>query len=443
MKKAVIVGPFGGESENSWDHGVHTTVRQMFLHCGMVVDYIAVEYDENGSSKWSDGKVYIGGNPNKDFQIKLDYPNECLTSISGYYNVFMGRIYICSMSARTRMQHHCVTLDEAIRLASVFVLKRLSRDYAATDDIVVNFISKMDDPLIKLDYPDEFLTSVTGYYDSINEMNDYSFTSLTFQSNSRASRRPLLVRSYNRDEDQWDDGFYTTIRQLVISSGSIVNSICIEYDENGQSIWSSKHGRSVGDKTYTIKLDIPDEFLISISGSYSSANSSSTIIESLTFQSNKKIYGPFGTGSGNKEFSLSSISYGKIIGFHGTCSDYLHSIGVYLKPIPMSYQLETCKPCGGQDGNVWDDGFHTTIRQLIVGVGSIVHSLQVEYDKHGRSMWCGRRGYSIGGNKYMIEPTTSKQASPIQSGKEQCKLNMMYSLLTRHGAWFQGQLTRM
>ncbi|XP_037497919.1 mannose/glucose-specific lectin [Jatropha curcas] len=115
----------------------------------------------------------------------------------------------------------------------------------------------------------------------------------------------------------------------------------------------------------------------------------------------------FGTGSGNKEFSLlvniNIISYGKIIGFHGTCSDYLHSIGVYLKPIPMSYQLETCKPCGGQDGNVWDDGFHTTIRQLIVGVGSIVDSLQVEYDKHGRSMWCERRGYSIGGNKYMVK----------------------------------------
>ncbi|KDP31690.1 hypothetical protein JCGZ_15015 [Jatropha curcas] len=299
---------------------------------------------------------------------------------------------------------------------------------------------------IKLDYPDEFLTSVTGYYDSINEMNDYSFTSLTFQSNRRTygpfgrefGKRfsfpsfdgkilgfhgrssgylyalgahihpisdPTPSKSFGpfggRDGDQWDDGFYTTIRQLVISSGSIVNSICIEYDKNGQSIWSSKHGRSVGDKTYTIKLDIPNEFLISISGSYSSANSSSTIIESLTFQSNKKIYGPFGTGSGNKEFSLSSISYGKIIGFHGTCSDYLHSIGVYLKPIPMSYQVETCKPCGGQDGDVWDDGFHTTIRQLIVGVGSIVESLQVEYDKHGRSIWCKRCGYSIGGNKYM------------------------------------------
>lgn len=90
-----------------------------------------------------------------------------------------------------------------------------------------------------------------------------------------------------------------------------------------------------------VKLDVPGEILLSVSGYYGSVCGSPVIIRSLTFQSNRSKYGPFGTEDGTP-FSL-PVSSGKIIGFHGRSGSYLNSIGFYLKqvhvpiPNPSSY----------------------------------------------------------------------------------------------------------
>lgn len=47
----------------------------------------------------------------------------------------------------------------------------------------------------------------------------------------------------------WDDGVYSTVRQLVIAHGSGIDSIQIEYDNKGTSFWSVKHGGNGGWKT--------------------------------------------------------------------------------------------------------------------------------------------------------------------------------------------------
>lgn len=47
----------------------------------------------------------------------------------------------------------------------------------------------------------------------------------------------------------WDDGVYSTIRQLEIAHGTGVDSLKVEYDKNGTSVWSEKHGGSGGAKT--------------------------------------------------------------------------------------------------------------------------------------------------------------------------------------------------
>ncbi|XP_058001521.1 mannose/glucose-specific lectin isoform X2 [Hevea brasiliensis] len=507
------IGPFGGNTGISWDDGVYTTIRRIIVASESIINSILIEYDKDGSLVSS--SRHGGNNGGNTNVVELDYPDEYVTSISGYHGANSSPIVVQSLNVHTNRRvygpfgvekgkyfsfpptegkiigfhgkcgahlysiggHLEPTSDlymvktvgpfgagnalswddeihsaiKQIRIVHGNFVSSISTEYYNDGGSLVwstlhggDYESKID--TIKLDFPDEFLTSVTGYYDSVNEMNDYAFTSLTFQSNRRTygpfgqqfgtyicfpSFDGKILGFHGRSSgylyaigahvepisypkpsefigpfggqggDPWDDGMHTTIRQLVISCGSMVNYVCIDYDKNGHSLWSSKHGQSVGDKTYSIKLDYPEEFLISLSGSYST-NASSTIIQSLSFQSNKKTYGPFGSGKGNHEFSLSSIAYGKIIGFHGTCGDYLHSIGVYLKPIPMSYQYQTCEQCGGQ-GQHWDDGIHTTIRQLIIGAGSIVDSLHVEYDKHGRSLWSQKRGSSNGGSKYMVK----------------------------------------
>jgi hypothetical protein len=80
-----------------------------------------------------------------------------------------------------------------------------------------------------------------------------------------------------------------------------------------------------------VKLDFPDEVLVSVSGHYGSVCGTPVIIRSLTFQSNSSTYGPFGTEDGTP-FSL-PVSSGKIIGFHGRSGSYLNSIGFYLKQV--------------------------------------------------------------------------------------------------------------
>ncbi|KAK2386738.1 Mannose-binding lectin superfamily protein [Trifolium repens] len=131
----------------------------------------------------------------------------------------------------------------------------------------------------------------------------------------------------------WDDGVYSTIRQLVIVHGEGIDSIQIEYDKEGDSVWSLKHGGSGGHKIDKIKLDYPNEFLTSIDGYYGSLNQWGPIfIRSLSFETNKKLYGPFGVEQGTY-FTL-PVTGANIVGFHGRYGWHIDAIGVHLR----SYQ---------------------------------------------------------------------------------------------------------
>lgn len=81
-----------------------------------------------------------------------------------------------------------------------------------------------------------------------------------------------------------------------------------------------------------VKLDYPNEFLTKIHGCYGSLNQwGPNLVRSLSFESNKKTYGPFGVDQGTC-FSV-PLTGAKIVGFHGRCGWYLDAIGVYLKSL--------------------------------------------------------------------------------------------------------------
>lgn len=44
----------------------------------------------------------------------------------------------------------------------------------------------------------------------------------------------------------WDDGVFTGIKQIILTKTDAICCIEIEYDRNGQSVWSVKHGGSSG-----------------------------------------------------------------------------------------------------------------------------------------------------------------------------------------------------
>lgn len=47
----------------------------------------------------------------------------------------------------------------------------------------------------------------------------------------------------------WDDGVFSSIKQVVIASGKCVDSIQTEYDDNGTPTWSKVHGGNGGDRS--------------------------------------------------------------------------------------------------------------------------------------------------------------------------------------------------
>uniref|UniRef100_A0A2P2ISF5 Jacalin-related lectin 3 n=1 Tax=Rhizophora mucronata TaxID=61149 RepID=A0A2P2ISF5_RHIMU len=204
---------------------------------------------------------------------------------------------------------------------------------------------------------------------------------------------------------RWDDGVCNSVRQVVICHGAAIDSIHVEYDKKDSSVWSEKHGGTGGIKTSKVKLNFPDEYLISISGHYGSmVDYGPVLVRSLVLESNKKKYGPFGIQHGT-HFSLPR-SDGMVVGFHGRSSWHLDSIGVYVKPLvqrnlsnsPNPSQNSQGKeavsygPWGGNGGQIFDDGVYTGVREVHITRYGGVASIRVCYDLNGQRVWRNKHG---------------------------------------------------
>lgn len=198
----------------------------------------------------------------------------------------------------------------------------------------------------------------------------------------------------------WDDGAYSTIRRLLIYHKQWICSLHVEYDKNGHSVWGSKRGGNEGSVS-EIVFDYPNEYLISVYGYYGNIEKwgiAANVIRSLTFQTNRKTYGPFGMEEGAK-FSF-PIMGAKIVGFHGRCGWFVDAIGLYIQPIPKN-QLKNFSlgPFGGKGGHPWEYVFRS-IRRFVVDYEQWIHSIQLEYeDKNGKLVWSKKHGDTDGTSK--------------------------------------------
>ncbi|VVA95113.1 unnamed protein product [Arabis nemorensis] len=144
----------------------------------------------------------------------------------------------------------------------------------------------------------------------------------------------------------WDDGIYHGVREIKLVYDHCIDSISVVYDKNGKPVRSVKHGGQGGNKTSEacssltlnsvslssltlIKLQYPDEYLIGVNGYYCPVVHSGTpVIRSMTFKSNKEVYGPYGIEQGTP-FTF-SVNGGRIVGMNGRSGWYLDSIGFHL-----------------------------------------------------------------------------------------------------------------
>ncbi|KAK2640083.1 hypothetical protein Ddye_027878 [Dipteronia dyeriana] len=131
----------------------------------------------------------------------------------------------------------------------------------------------------------------------------------------------------------WDfnPGADSSITDIQIGHGEVVDHLFIKsLNRKTGQIESGTHGGSGGANSL-ISINRPEEHITSISGT-TKYFGGHVVIESLTFQTNKTVYGPYGLTTGDA-FGI-PIEFGEVVGFFGRAGLYIDAIGVYVKPSP-------------------------------------------------------------------------------------------------------------
>ncbi|KAM5581698.1 jacalin-related lectin 3-like [Rosa sericea] len=180
----------------------------------------------------------------------------------------------------------------------------------------------------------------------------------------------------------FNDGIHSAVKGLAIEylEGHTIVNVRFEYDDDGISVWSDKHGEvkipldllsglsevlSANNKVRretvnkvrreTIRFNYPDEFLTAVHGRYcDNLLGVVRVVNSLTFKTNRNTYGPFGWTSQDEKlinlvpcFSI-HMPGSEIVGFHGRSSRNkwlggIYSIGAYVKPYHQQIEYPPSK----------------------------------------------------------------------------------------------------
>ncbi|KAJ9166061.1 hypothetical protein P3X46_020860 [Hevea brasiliensis] len=325
--KAVSYGPWGGNGGMLFDDGVYTGVREIHLtRYGGVVS-IRVCYDLNGQAIW--GNKNGGSGAIRLDKIAFDYPSEILTHITGYYGstILRGPTVVKSLTFHTnKMKYGPFGEEQGISFSSGsnngFVVGFHGRKGWFIDSIGVHVAEvKLSRPLSRSSYDPFDSTDVKEYEVMVPGM-----------AREPAAAAPWASGPWGGDGGKpWDDGIYSGVKKIFLAKGEAIYCIQIEYDRNGQSAWSVRHGGGSEGSSHLIKFEYPYEILTSVCGYYGSltGDDSNSVIKSLTFYTNKGKYGPYGEEIGT--FFPSTKTEGKIVGFHGRSGCYLNSVGVHMQ----------------------------------------------------------------------------------------------------------------
>ncbi|GLJ05517.1 hypothetical protein SUGI_0019470 [Cryptomeria japonica] len=284
-------------------------------------------------------------------KVVFDYPFEILTHITGYFGtvLLMGPTVIKSLTFHTTRGKHGPYGEEQgtffnSKLAEGMIVGFHGRKGWAVDAIGVHVLEGQvadrlypaGKPFILDDFDNLSSPSSNGETDGSQWSNKMiPVGGPRFEQVLHGVVResvPLGPGPWGGDGGKpWDDGVFSGIRQIIIFREEVINSIQVEYDRNGQSVWSTRHGGSGGETTNRIKFDYPNEVLTCVSGYYSCFRQEGDpkVIKSLTFYSSRGKYGPFGEEFG--KFFTSAQTGGKIVGFHGKSGLYLDAIGVHMQ----------------------------------------------------------------------------------------------------------------
>ncbi|KAF8364926.1 hypothetical protein HHK36_033090 [Tetracentron sinense] len=324
---SISLGPWGGAGGNNWTHMANGYIKQIVIVHGLGIDSILFKNDNKGVVDYS--KRFGGAGGTRTDKIEIDWPHEYLTTISGSCSNYTpnGAVVVRSpliITNRTKYGPFGVETGTSFSLpmeGGVIVgFHGRSANFLDAIGVYVKptslaLASSKHSPIVEAPSIEE-------------DSNNIEITSVV---------KEVLPRGPGpwggRGGKPWDDGVFSAIKQIYVCKGEdVIYSIQFEYHgRNQESVWSQKHGRSGGDTTNRIKLDFPTEFLICITGFHGpiDRNESFDSIRSLSFYTNKRKYGPFGDEIGI--FFTSTLSKGKVVGFHGRSGVYLDAVGVHME----------------------------------------------------------------------------------------------------------------
>ncbi|KAM7473130.1 hypothetical protein LguiB_020373 [Lonicera macranthoides] len=289
---SISVGQWGGLGGDPFSFRVGSWIKEIIVREGINIKSL--------SFKDGDGHEYgkFGGNnptdPGEERKIVIDGHLEHLTSITGTYGNYDGRVVIGSLSFKTNLTTY----------GPFGTATDTSFSIPIEGSVVIGFHGR------------------GGYY----------LDAIGILVKPRDIEGTISIGPWGgQGGSPWSYMTNQGINQIVINVGSNIKSISFQ-DTTGldSATFGGNSPNDIGERK-TVLINWPSEYLISISGTYGNFASVVTIT-SLSFTTNKDTYGPFGTGSGTS-FSI-PINNNMVVGFHGRAAYYLDAIGIFVKPEP-------------------------------------------------------------------------------------------------------------
>ncbi|CAH8361444.1 unnamed protein product [Eruca vesicaria subsp. sativa] len=333
----------GGRGGELWDDGgVYKNVKKVYVGQGdSGVVYVKFDYEKDGKIvSLEHGKKTLLGTE----EFELD-PEDYITSVKVYYEKLFG--------------------------TSVEIITAL---------IFTTFKGKVSQPFGMASGKEAVLGGgkIVGFHgtasDAIHSLGAYVIpggpTKLDAQGGSGG--------------EVWDDGgVYENVKKVYVGQGdSGVVYVKFDYEKAGKII-SLEHGKKTLLGTEEFELD-SDDYISSVKVYYEKLFGTETeIITALIFTTFKgKVSQPFGMASGKEAV----LGVGKIVGFHGSASHVIHSLGAYIVPtLTPVIPSDTIPAQGGDAGVAWEDGVHDSVKKIYVGQGdSCVTYFKAEYVKDSK-----------------------------------------------------------
>lgn len=286
-----------------WNDGTHSGIRRitMIVNDNNFLTSVKLCYGLQGDGSIKDKYIeghrpgVINGFPS---EYDLNYPEEMVTKISGYFGTYGAWKVIKSLTFHTNQRKLGPCGEEG----------------------GPSFETEMGGKIVGLFGRGGDLVDAIGVY--------------TLKTGSRNENFHCSQRHGGRGGAYWNDGTYSGIRRIITTTNgnNWLTSIQLHYALEGDASVKDKyiealpHGLGFEqDNRIVYDLNYPEEFLTKISGRLGKCGSNEVII-SLTFHTNQRDHGPCGLEAG----TYFETEAGKIVGLFGSSGHLLDSIGLYM-----------------------------------------------------------------------------------------------------------------